>query len=127
MVIHESTWRSEVPNAEKQELSERYGTTPLEFHEWTAMLERAGVIGVHSEFDQWSQPEMFWKIRKDRDVIHHDKVFTPFERLRTMARAIPKHGFKGVLKAYENADRFFKAILAGKLGYCLFWGRRADV
>lgn len=59
IVIHESTWRVKVSDGEKEEISERYGTTPLEHHEWCAMFEKAGARDVVSEFEEWSRPEMF--------------------------------------------------------------------
>jgi ubiquinone/menaquinone biosynthesis C-methylase UbiE len=68
VAIHESTWKKTLSEKEKNEISERYGTTPLEFNEWNAMLEKAGTINIVSEFEQWSKPEMFWDIRKDRKV-----------------------------------------------------------
>ena len=70
VAIHESTWRQKLSDREKEEISERYGTTPLEFAEWTAMLAKAGAINIISEFEEWSNPEVFWKIRKNRDVKH---------------------------------------------------------
>ena len=70
ILIHESTWRVRLSKEEKDEFAERYGNTPLEFEEWRAMLEKAGVNNIVYEFEQWSKPEMFWKIRKDRDVKH---------------------------------------------------------
>ncbi len=125
VVMHESTWRAKLSGDEKEEISERYGTTPLEFEEWIRALEEAGVADIRTEFDEWSKPEMFWKIRRDRDVDHPSRVFSTTERLRTMMRVLPKFGLRGVLKAFENANLFFSAVTAGKLGYCLYWGRRA--
>ncbi len=43
VAIHESTWRKPLIEPEKNEISERYGTTPLEFTEWKRMLEKAGL------------------------------------------------------------------------------------
>ncbi|MNE32421.1 Demethylrebeccamycin-D-glucose O-methyltransferase [compost metagenome] len=34
VVIHESIWKKRISDMEKEELSERYGTTPLEPEEW---------------------------------------------------------------------------------------------
>ena len=68
VAIHESTWKKPLPKSKKEEISERYGTTPLEFDEWKGMLEKAGTVNIVSEFEQWSKPEMFWDIRKDRKV-----------------------------------------------------------
>jgi SAM-dependent methyltransferase len=124
VAIHESTWKQELASEEKEEFSERYGTTPLEFEEWKRMLETAGLVEIHWEFDQWSKPEMFWKIRKDRDVPSHSRVFTLGERLRTLVRVVSKHGIRGAITALQNERIFYKAVLSGKLGYCLFWGRK---
>jgi SAM-dependent methyltransferase len=52
VAIHESTWRKKLTGSEKQEIAERYGTTPLEFSEWTEMLQKAGTINIISEFDE---------------------------------------------------------------------------
>lgn len=122
VAIHESTWRKKLGESEKQEIAERYGTTPLEFSEWTEMLKKAGTINIISEFDEWSKPEMFWKIRKDRDVKHWFFTMTIKEKLTTMARIYAKYGVKGVLTIMKNERSFYKTILAGKLGYSLFKG-----
>lgn len=124
VVIHESTWRAPLPPAEKEELSDRYGTTPLEHAEWTAMLRRAGAADVRSEIERWSRPEMFWKVRADRDVSRPGAVLTLFEKARTALRVARRYGVHGVLKAFENERVFFRAVLDGKLGYALYWGRR---
>ena len=70
VLIHESTWKKKLSSEEKDDFSERYGTTPLELEEWISMLKKAGVKNIIHEFEQWSKPEMFWKIRKERDVKH---------------------------------------------------------
>lgn len=54
VVIHESTWRRPLADAEKHELSERYGTTPLDPDEWVAMLASAGLREVRTELEPWS-------------------------------------------------------------------------
>ena len=41
VIIHESTWRKKLTVDEKDEISERYGTTPLELDEWIGMLKKA--------------------------------------------------------------------------------------
>lgn len=122
VAIHESTWRKPLPVEEKDEISERYGTTPLEFDEWVAMLKQAGLREIITEFDQWSKPEMFWKIRKDRDVRNHRQVLSLPERIRTSVKIFGRYGLKGVFKAFENERAFFHTVLAGKLGYSLFKG-----
>lgn len=122
VAIHESTWRKPLSLEEKDEISERYGTTPLEFDEWVAMLKQAGLREIITEFDQWSKPEMFWKIRKDRDVRHRLQVLSLPERIRTSVKIFGRYGPKGVFKAFENERAFYHAVLDGKLGYCLFKG-----
>jgi hypothetical protein len=82
------------------------------------------VRNIVSEFDDWSKPEMFWKIRKDRDVTHHSKVLSWPERLRTTFRVFGIYGARGVLKAFENEKVFYRAVLDGKIGYCLFKGEK---
>jgi hypothetical protein len=132
IVIHESTWRKKLSADEKacpecrrrDELAERYGTTPLEFDEWVAMLTKAGVAEIETEFVEWSRPEMFWKVRQERDVAHHSQVLTFPERLVTVYRIFKEYGVGGVRKVLENEKIFYKAILDGKLGYCLFKGEK---
>lgn len=122
VVIHESIWMKKISEIEKDELSERYGTTPLERDEWNKMLMKAGVVNILAEHEEWSKPEKFWKVRKDRDVSHYSKILTLPERLITLKRIMQQHGIKGILKAMENEKIFFKAILNGKIGYCLYKG-----
>ena len=124
IVIHESTWRQKLNDAEKQEVSERYGTTPLEYDEWVTMLKKAGTENIITEFDEWSKPEMFWKVRKDKDVTHYSKVMSFAEKIRLYLRIFSKFGFTGLFKAFKNEKIFFKTVLDGKLGYCLFKGTK---
>ncbi len=124
VVIHESTWRAPLPEAEKRELSERYGTTPLDASEWVAMLARAGVREVNSEVEPWSQPDMFWNVRQGREVRSPSGVLTAPERLRTVWRIAVRHGLSGVVKVLQNERAFFRAVRSGKIGYALYWGRR---
>ncbi|NTW51774.1 MAG: methyltransferase domain-containing protein [Chlorobiaceae bacterium] len=122
ILIHESTWKVKLSNGERDEFAERYGTTPLELGEWLQMLEKAGVKNIVYEFEQWSKPEMFWKIRKDRDVKHWFFTMTIPEKLTTMARIFAKYGLKGVVTIMTNERAFYRTILQGKLGYALFKG-----
>ena len=122
VAIHESTWQSPLPEDEKMEFSERYGTTPLEVREWIAMLTAADVHDIVTECEPWSNPEMFWKIRQDRDVKRPSQVLTLPERITTAGRVFRHYGLKGVFKVFENERVFYRAILDGKLGYCLFKG-----
>lgn len=122
IVIHESIWMKKITKVEKDELSERYGTTPLEREEWKAMLEKAGVVSIYEEYEEWSKPENFWKIRKDRDVPHYTKMLSLPERLGTLKRILQHKGLKGVFKILENEKIFFNAIMDGKIGYSLYKG-----
>ncbi len=124
VVIHESTWRRLLSPSEKDELAERYGTTPLDAEQWTSMLLRAGVRDLQSELEPWSQPEMFWNIRQERQVRAPSRILSLRERLRLSRRIVAGHGLAGLAKAFENERRFFRAVRAGKLGYGLYWGRR---
>ena len=124
ILIHESTWRVKLSKEEKDEFAERYGTTPLEFDEWRAMLEKAGVKNIAYEFDQWSKPEMFWKIRKDRDVKHWFFTMTIPEKLTTLKRIFARYGLKGVVTVMKNERVFYRTVLHGKLGYALFKGEK---
>jgi len=125
VAIHESTWRQPLEVAEKEDLTERYGTTPQTREEWHAMLARAGVAEIIVECDPWSRPEMFWRIRQDRNVAKPSQVLSPYERLRAAVRIHRRYGMRGVWKVFENERVFFRAVQAGKLGYCLFKGVKA--
>lgn len=122
VAIHESTWKKPLPKKEKNEISERYGTTPLELKEWKAMMEKAGTINIVSEFERWSKSEMFWDIRKERKVKNYKSVMTLGEKIRTAYRIFKLYGAKGVYKVFENEKMFYKAVLDGELGYALFKG-----
>ncbi len=124
ILIHESTWRMKLSNEEKDEFSERYGTTPLELAEWLGMLEKAGVKNIVYEFEQWSRPEMFWKIRKDRDVSHWFFTMSIPEKLKTMKRIYSKFGMSGIMTVMTNERVFYRTVLQGKLGYALFKGEK---
>ena len=124
ILIHESIWRIKQSDEEKDEFAERYGTTPLELDEWVHMLEKAGVINIMYEFEEWSKPEMFWKIRKDRDVKHWFFTMSITEKLKTMKRIFTKYGLKGIITVLKNERVFYRTVLQGKLGYALFKGEK---
>ncbi|MCG8570863.1 MAG: class I SAM-dependent methyltransferase [Spirochaetes bacterium] len=124
ILIHESTWRKNLSAEEKEEFSERYGTTPLELTEWLDMLEKAGAKKIIYEFEQWSEPEMFWKIRKDREVKHWFFIMSITEKLKTMKRIFTKYGIRGIFTILKNERIFFRTVLQGKLGYALFKGEK---
>jgi hypothetical protein len=55
-------------------------------------------------------------------IIQYSKLLTLPERLKTLKLISQKHGIKGVIKDMENEKIFFKAVLDGKIGYCLYKG-----
>jgi SAM-dependent methyltransferase len=126
VVIHESIWRGPWTSEDKAVFAERYGTTPLEVREWIDMLHAAGARSIEAEIDAWSQPEMFWKIRQDRDVGGPLGVLTPSERAVTVARLWRGFGIKGILKALVNESVFYRAVRGGRLGYGLFKGVKPE-
>lgn len=126
VLIHESIWRGEVSPKEKEEIAERYGTTPLELDEWAAMLEEAGLTEVVWEYEEWSKPERFWEVRKDREVPRHTAVLSLPEKVLTAGQIARPYGVGGVLKAFENEREFYRAVLDGKLGYCLYQGVKPE-
>lgn len=126
IAIHESTWRQPLRAAEKEEIAERYGTTPLERDEWTSMLRQAGATDIRSELEPWSEPENFWQVRKDRQVAGPNDILTTAERLRTVWRLLRRYGPRGVFTALRNERKFYRAIVAGQLGYGLYWGVRPE-
>ncbi|MEI7724822.1 MAG: hypothetical protein WCK09_06930, partial [Bacteroidota bacterium] len=71
---------------------------------------------------QWSKPEMFWNIRKDRQVKNYQSVMSIREKIITASRVFKKYGLNGVIKVFENEKYFFKTVLRGELGYALFKG-----
>lgn len=124
VLMHESTWRLPLPTAAKEDFAERYGTTPLEVEEWVTMLERAGAKRISVEEQPWSRPEMFWKIRADRNVRHWRRVLTPREKLRTLVRILVTFGLGGVITALHNEGIFYREVRSGSLGYALFAGEK---
>ena len=90
------------------------------------MLHAAGARSIEAEIDAWSQPEMFWKIRQDRDVGGPLGVLTPSERAVTVARLWRGFGIKGILKALVNESVFYRAVRGGRLGYGLFKGVKPE-
>lgn len=118
--IHESTWRTSISEKKKYEISERYGTTPLEYDEWENMIMKAGGKKIITEFDEWSKPSLFWNIRKGKEISDPKKIMTIKEKLSTFKRVYKQYGFKGVLIALKNENEFIKAVNDGVLGYCLY-------
>lgn len=53
---------------------------------------------------------------------HYSKVLTLGERIPLLRRILKQYGFRGILTALKNERIFYRTILDGKLGYCLFKG-----
>ncbi len=126
VVIHESLWLQDLPKAEKEAFAALYGTTPFTPSEWRHMLEKAGAVSIESEVEQWSRPENFWKIRQGRDVKDYKSILSLAERIRTLVRVVKEYGPRGMVNALRNERLFWAAVLAGKLGYGLFMGNKAQ-
>jgi SAM-dependent methyltransferase len=123
LVVHEPTWRAPGPAADREELADRYGATPLEAGAWIAMLERVGAAGVQTEGERWSSPDTFCSLRVDGAAPPH-AVLTRRERFRTAVAVARKFGLAGVRRAIENERVLRRAVHDGKLGYGLYWGKR---
>ena len=88
------------------------------------MLVLAGAENIVSEFEEWSKPEMFWNIRKDREVKSYKRVMSFSQKFKTAMRIRKQFGIRGILKVFQNEKIFFQTILKGELGYCLFKGTK---
>ena len=126
IAIHESIWRKLLGAAEKDEIAERYGTTPLEHAEWIEMLESAGAEDVQSELEPWSASDNFWRVRTERDVTGPSDILTLSERIRTVWRILRRYGVRGVFTVLRNERLFYRAAQGGSLGYGLYWPVRPE-
>ena len=120
--LRESIWAADLSDAEKAELSERYGTSPLTAEEWVALLSELGVADVTCETQPWSDPQQFWQVRKDREVDGYDDIYTRSEKLQVGKRIYNQYGMEGIKRVKENEAVFYEAVKAGKIGYALFYG-----
>lgn len=121
-VFREPIWLKKLPLKEKENIIEHYGTAPFEHEEWLEMLKKAGAARVEIEFKKWSRPELFWKVRPDRDVEHYSQIFTATEKMFTAKRIMASFGKEGMMRAGENEKVFYEAVLDGKIGYCIIKG-----
>ena len=67
---------------------------------------------------------MFWKIRKDRNVMQWFFTMTIPEKLTTLKRIFARYGLNGVVTVMKNERVFYRTVLQGKLGYALFKGEK---
>ncbi len=122
ILIHESTWMKTLTRAAKDDIAERYGTTPLEREEWINLLNEAGIRVEHVELDEWSRPEMFWAVRKDRTPSGFGNILTFPERLQTLKGVCSEYGCRSLWTIYRNEAIFKKLVTGGVIGYGLYVG-----
>lgn len=122
ILIHESTWMKTLTRVVKDEIAERYGTTPLEREEWVNLLNEAGIRVDHVELDPWSRPEMFWAVREDRTPSGFGDILTFSERLHTLKNVCGKYGCGGLWTIYRNEAIFKKLVTERVIGYGLYVG-----
>jgi len=120
--FRESIWTKTLPVKEKNELSEHYGTCPLEVGEWCAILENLGVQDVTCETDPWSTPENFWQVRKDHRVADHENIYSATEKLKVGKKVYDLFGKEGLARVKKNEEVFYTAVRDGKIGYGMFRG-----
>lgn len=122
--FRESIWNRPLPADEKNELSERYGTCPLEVSEWCSVLEGLGIDDITCDTEPWSKPENFWQVRKDRTVIDHEDIYSASEKLKVGKKIHDLFGMEGLARVKKNEEIFYQAIRDGKIGYGMFRGTK---
>ncbi len=123
VVIHESTWLKELPEAEKVEVARRLGTVPCGLAEWEEMMENAGLVGLWTE--DWSGMENMVKIRPDRKVSSASDVFSHWERFTlVLPRLVARFGPGAIFYVNESARMINPLYVNGTLGYWLIRGRK---
>lgn len=124
VIFRESIWLKELEEDEKKELVQRYGTAPRTLEEWTNMFRMAGAMEILNEYEEWSKPRWFWDVRHDRRVDHYTDIFTISEKMMTAKKIMKKYGREATFNASENEKIFYQAVIAGKIGYAVIYGRK---
>lgn len=123
VVIHESTWLRELPEAEKLEVARRFGTVPYALAEWKEMMENAGLVQLWTE--DWSGPENAFKIRPGRKVNNLSDVFSRWEMVSIiLPRLIRRYGATAILSVNKSARKIVPLYFDGTLGYFLIRGQK---
>jgi SAM-dependent methyltransferase len=122
ILIHESTWTKTLTRVAKDDIAERYGTTPLEREDWVNLLNEAGIRVEHVELERWSRPEMFWAVREDRKPSGFGDILTLSERLHTLKSVCVEYGCSALWTVYRNEAVFKKLVTEGIIGYGLYVG-----
>ena len=104
IIIHESLWLKELPEAEKKDLAERIGTVPFKLSEWIEMFKKAGVINIWDE--DWSDMDKMLNIRADRKIKKPSDIFSLWEKLMLIfPRVIKNFGLKGLYYLNESQNK----------------------
>lgn len=122
--FRESIWLKPLAAEERLELSEHYGTCPLEEREWISLIESLGVAETVSEIDRWSKPEYFWEVRKDRTVQSHEAIYSLAEKLKVGKKIYQRFGREGLEQVKLNEAVFYGAVRDRKIGYGMFKGTK---
>ncbi|HAM54252.1 MAG TPA: hypothetical protein DCQ64_02105 [Candidatus Rokubacteria bacterium] len=126
VVIHESTWRKELPVEERQEAARRFGTMPCSVDEWQRMLLVAGCRPVVVE--DWSGPDNLRKVRPDHRWSPDDPAgfLTTREKLTLLPRIAIRHGIGALLDLQRTRRLAAEYLRRGLVGYVLIAARKED-
>lgn len=124
VVIHESTWLTELPAGEKSWLAARLGTVPQSGSGWQRMLISAGATPELVE--DWSGTENLMMERPDRkwDPARPASLFTWQETLTLIPKVISRYGLGAVVDLYRSMDKLAAYYGQGSLGYTLIVARK---
>jgi ubiquinone/menaquinone biosynthesis C-methylase UbiE len=124
VVIHESTWLRQIPAAEKQDFSRRFGSVPFMLQEWVAMMKNAGLTDIWTE--DWSDVERsIVKMRSDRNVKRLEDLYSFREKyLVIFPQIFRKYGIRGLLYLDKSNKMIIRLYNEGTLGYYLIKGKK---
>ena len=120
VILRECTWMTSLSQEEKHNIVSRFGTVPRGKDEWINMLDKAGAETVEIEIDAWSNPEIFWQVRRDRHVENYKDIYTDKEKIIVGRKIMQHYGQAGVANAAENEKVVYQAMLDRKIGYGIF-------
>jgi ubiquinone/menaquinone biosynthesis C-methylase UbiE len=125
VVIHESTWLRQIPAAEKQDFSRRFGSVPFMLEEWIAMMKNAGLTDIWME--DWSDVEKsIVKMRTDRNIKRLEDLYTFREKyLAIFPQILRKYGLGGLLYLDKSEKMIIRLYHDGTLGYYLIKGKKS--
>lgn len=121
VVFRESFWRiPQDDTIEKDAVSLCYGSHLFTIMEWKSLIEQCGGVALSVEVDGWDRPDIFWKVRRERDVQSYQEIFTATEKMLVGKKIMKKYGMAGMSTAKQNEDTFYQAVLNRKIGYAIF-------